>query len=118
MIKVGGKLSKKEEYCIRGMLLDNKSIPQIANMINRGIPLVEKYIEDYQSIIEEDKLKETRAKEHLINKTSGKKNTGVSVMTKAASEQGDFVRDNLPPSTSRTSQEAIHRIEDNVKRKN
>lgn len=62
-----------------------------------------------ENLKEEKQPTTTTAKSLMINQTSGKGNKTVSIMTRAASEQSDASRKNLPSAESRISRNAIYR---------
>ena len=102
-----GKITKIESACIKGMVANNISTEDIATQLNRGVSTIEKEIE---------RIKAEAVKEQLyVNKTASG-NKGVSIMTEAASVQGDAVKDINTESNSSISNARspwIHKIKSN-----
>ena len=79
-----GKLTTIESACIKGMIAQDVSIPDMCTQLDRSDLLVGREVE---------KLKSEAVREQLyVNKTTSG-NKGVSIMTEAASVRGDTIKD-------------------------
>tara|TARA_R110002020_G_C16157627_1_gene763129 strand:- start:260 stop:625 length:366 start_codon:yes stop_codon:yes gene_type:complete len=114
-----GKLTQNEKYIIEGMLKDKHAPEEIAKELGRTKKTVENYRSEIKRKATKQKIKKARkakeaetqplkAKDLMVNKTLAKKETGVSVMTEAASARGDGNQELTP---SRMSQGAIYKID-------
>ena len=102
-----GKITTIESACIKGMVANNIDTADIATQLNRGLATIEKEIE---------RIKAEAVKEQLYIKETASGGKGVSIMTEAASVQGDAVKDTNTDSNSNISNTRspwIHTIKSN-----
>lgn len=109
------------KQCRKGTGMNNtiKYATLYLNHIGKDAKAISKELEikltDVKKILSSETIKQekqpttTTAKNLMINQTSGKGNKTVSIMTRAASEQSDANRKNLPSAESRISRNAIYR---------
>lgn len=108
------RLNKTQLYAISWLYSQNKSTDDIATELGLNIEQVTKAIEKANSSTKNKEIKtgsEPVAQKHpdlMINKTAGKGNPGVSIMTKEASEKNDALRSKTSTTTS-TRSDAIYR---------
>jgi len=111
-----GKLTQNEKYIIEGMKKDGISAADIASNIGRAQKTVQRHLD---STVQQAKpiakkkqktteAKQVTAKDLIVNKTVGKGESGVAIMTEAASSRGDESRERGAP--SRLSNGAIQKI--------
>lgn len=111
-----GKLTQNEKYIIEGMKRDGVSPSDIASNIGRAKKTVQKHLD---STVQQTKIsnkkkqkttetKQATAKDLMVNRTVGKGESGVAIMTEAASSRGDESRERGAP--SRLSNGAIQKI--------
>lgn len=137
--KKRGRLSLKEKYAIQGMLHDKKSEEDIAKVINRNTSVVTKYINTELTTLQDaiarsqtqeveqeldtraDEIAKVLAKKSkprqgvFINTTTEGNRSGVSVATKAASEQGDdFKKHFNEKESSRARTNILFKPKDNL----
>lgn len=94
------RLNKAQTYAISWLNSQNKNAEEIAAELNLNVEQVSKSLEK-SSPNTNNSVKtgsEPVAEKHpdlMINKTAGKGNSGVSIMTKEASERNDAMRPKL-----------------------
>lgn len=102
-------LSKTQEYAIKGMLADNKSVSEIAQFLKKARAIIQLYIDENLSE-ESAPTKTPVASDFMINKSVNDKR-GVAIMTAAASERGDISRKKVTGNTTtRHTRNAIFKI--------
>lgn len=89
------RLNKTQTYAINWLHTQNKSIEDIANELGLNIEQVTKSLE--KASINKPVKTGSEPVAHpkpelMINKTAGKGNSGVSIMTREASERNDAAR--------------------------
>ena len=106
------RLTKTQQYAILYMLGHKHTETDIIKELKINQQVLAKFIEKHKSVSETNNIKTTksntsRAKDLMISKTSAKNNSGVSIMTKEASQIGDDFHKNMPNSNRLDS--IIHR---------
>lgn len=106
------RLSKTQQYAILWMVDNKKTDTEIIKELQISADQLTKFLEKHKKASESNKIptttsNSTRAKDMMIRKTSGKNNSGVSIMTKEASQVGDAFHQSIPTSTRLDS--IIHR---------
>lgn len=106
------RLKKSEQYAILYMLEHNKNDSEIIKELKISQSALDQFKEKHLAPNEENNVKTTtsnisKAKDLMITKTSVKNNSGVSIMTKEASEVGDAFRQKMP--TKNRNESVIHR---------
>lgn len=106
------RLNKAQIYAINWLYSQDKSLEDIANELDLNVEQVTKSLEKTSSN-NKKKIKTgsepagQKQPDLMITKTSGKNNTGVTIMTREASEKNDSIRGKLSGQQIRTN--AIHR---------
>lgn len=106
------KLNKAQIYAINWLHSQDRSVEDIASELDLNVEQVTKSLEKTSSN-NKKKIKtgsEPTGKKQpdlMITKTSGKNNTGVTIMTREASEKNDSMRGRLSGQQIHTK--AIHR---------
>jgi hypothetical protein len=95
------RLNKSQQYAILWMLSQNQTEAEIIKELKVDPNDLTKFIEKHQKASDTNNIKTTtsnttRAKDLMIRKTSAKNNSGVSIMTKEASQVGDTFHQNMP----------------------
>ena len=80
------KLSKTNEYAIKYLLSQGKSVEDIASELKLKNSQVEPFVSNTETTAP---TKTDKTKDLMIRQTSAKKNNSVSIMTQAASQVGD-----------------------------
>jgi hypothetical protein len=106
------RLKKTEQYAIMYMLEHNKNDSEIIKELKISQAVLDKFKEKHLRPNNENNVKTTtsntsKAKDLMITKTSVKNNSGVSIMTKEASQVGDTFLQNMP--TKNRNESVIHR---------
>jgi hypothetical protein len=106
------RLNKAQVYAINWLHSQDKSLEDIANELDLNIEQVTKSIEKTSSnnkknIKTGSEPAVQKQADLMITKTSGKNNSGVTIMTREASEKNDSIRGKLTNQQIRTN--AIHR---------
>ena len=106
------KLNKTQLYAISWLHSQNKSTEDIANDLGLNVEQVIKAMEKTTSIKTKDiktgsEPVAPKQPELMINKTAGKGNSGVSIMTKEASERNDALKNKTSGFNNRS--DAIYR---------
>tara|TARA_R110002020_G_scaffold95727_2_gene229475 strand:- start:5072 stop:5386 length:315 start_codon:yes stop_codon:yes gene_type:complete len=83
-----GKITETERACIRGMMSTDLSQEEMAKQLDRSVESVKKEVE---------KLTQEAIRDQLILKKTGKGESGVAVMTEAASLKADADRQSFEP---------------------
>lgn len=92
------RLSKTQIYAINWLSSENKSPEDIAQELDLNLEQVAKALEKASPNKTSKKIKTGSEPANLmINKTSGKGNNGVTIMTKEASERNDASRSKTQP---------------------
>ena len=104
-----GKITTQEKYCIGKLKQDGKSITEVAEFLNRPESLVQKYYEQEPETENHQKEKK-RKTTFFINKTSGKKEGGVSIMTEAQSSRSDDLKQVSQSKIKNKYKQVIHKI--------
>lgn len=120
-----GKLSLTEKYAIQHLLHKHKSCDDIASELDRSTTVINKYVNGELSRIHDtianiksikpkpDKSvgnKKIVAKDLILNKTAGGKNT-VAIMTQGASERGDNLIANVGGRATRVFDKNVCRLD-------
>lgn len=106
------RLKKSEQYAILYMLEHNKNDSEIIKELKITQAVLDQFKEKHLTPNQDNKVKTTKsntskAKDLMITKTSEKNNSGVSIMTKEASQVGDAFRQNMQ--TKNRNESIIHR---------
>lgn len=106
------RLKKSEQYAILYMLEHNKNDSEIIKELKITQAVLDQFKEKHLTPNQDNNVKTTKsntskAKDLMITKTSEKKNSGVSIMTKEASQVGDAFRQNMQ--TKNRNESIIHR---------
>ena len=98
-----GKITEVEKACLRGMMSTQISEEDMAKQLNRSVAVVKK---------EGELLTQEAVRDQMIIKKTGKGETGVAVMTEAASLKADADRDSSASSTQEHKErgKAVHTI--------
>lgn len=109
---MSARLNKTQEYAILWMVSKNKTETDIIKELKISQEKLTKFLEKHNKQNNATSLKTTKstmakAKDMMISKTSGKNNSGVSIMTKEASQLGDDFHQKLPKTNRLDS--IIHR---------
>lgn len=106
-------LTAVEQYCIDKLIEEGKSAQEIAKFIKKSIGQIKDYIKLSKSTLDTSQpISISDPQNFMINRTTGKKAPGVTIMTQAASERADESRLKIHE-PSRTYKTAIHKIRDN-----
>jgi hypothetical protein len=104
------RLNKAQTYAINWLHSQNKNVDDIANELGLNIEQVTKSLEKAsinQPVKTGSEPVAQPKPDLMINKTAGKGNSGVSIMTREASERNDAVRSKIVGNNLRS--DAIHR---------
>jgi hypothetical protein len=104
------RLNKTQNYAINWLHSQNKSVDDIATELGLNVEQVSKSLEKASTNKPVKTGSEPVAQSKpdlMINKTAGKGNSGVSIMTREASERNDAVRSKTTINNLRS--DAIHR---------
>ena len=118
-----GKLSDLEKNTIFLLTREGYNTNEIASVLDRSEGVIIKYLNQTNIVdnpeppTESKDSGELKAKDYLINRTSGKNEKAVSIMTREASERGDDHRLRVFE-PSRLAKVAIHRIDKDGKKSN
>jgi hypothetical protein len=86
------QLNKVDKYCIEQKFTEGvHGIPQIAEFVGATEDVIDKYLAKWSDYKEKDVKTPQQKKDvtNFIKSTAGKKNQGVSIMTRGESERGD-----------------------------
>lgn len=107
------RLTKTQQYAILYMLSQDKDKTEIIKTLKISEESLSRFIEKNTTQTQTNKIKTksntTRAKDLMINKTSAKNTSGVSIMTKEASGVADDYRKNLNSNNIKKTDSAIYR---------
>lgn len=106
------RLNKTQEYAILWMVEQKKAETDIIKELKISQEDLTKFLEKHKNPTETNniptkKTNTSKAKDLMIRKTSVKNNSGVSIMTKEASQVGDAFRQHVPQTNRLDS--IIHR---------
>lgn len=104
------RLNKTQNYAINWLHSQNKTVDDIATELGLNIEQVVKSLEKAstnKSVKTGSEPVSQKQPDLMINKTAGKGNSGVSIMTKEASERNDSLR--VKTSKNNLREDVIHR---------